>query len=383
MSSATTEATAGATDGATANGTDGAADGAADGATGGATGTASTATGGMGIRDLFHFVDFTDKCLLTVGTIGYVIAGAAGPALFVLFGNSVDRISSPSMSKYLKDFAGFLGLGLINMVSNFLGYWAVETSCARQMAVWKKAYITSILRQDVDWYDTNKPEELSARMGESMVLLGKGLGRFCWGGISVVSGGITGVVISMFYLWDLSLVIVALCPISILALAWVLSVEAASAKAILEAYSQAGGVLTDILSALKTVASFGMEPTSKEKYAKYISAALAAGLKKTWGTGISYAFNYASSFYILAIGMLYVCLQAAAERRRTTFAFINDDIHFCVDECDAFNPVSLEVRFGNCSSLGITQFMMTCSTASQFDNDESAAGLGLTLDQLR
>jgi ATP-binding cassette subfamily B (MDR/TAP) protein 1 len=67
-----------------------------------------------------------------------------------------------------------------------IGTTCIEWSKNRQVAKWKKGYIKGILRQDVGWYDTNKPQELSTRMGESLVLIEKGLGSGTMGLISML-----------------------------------------------------------------------------------------------------------------------------------------------------------------------------------------------------
>ena len=57
-----------------------------------------------------------------------------------------------------------------------VGTLLIELSKNRQVAKWKKGYIKGILRQDVGWYDVNKPQELSTRMGEALVQIEAGLG---------------------------------------------------------------------------------------------------------------------------------------------------------------------------------------------------------------
>ena len=64
-------------------------------------------------------------------------------------------------------------------VACFVGAWMAEagfkTSGMRQGAAWRKLYLTSIIRQDVGWYDTNNPSELSSRIAESTQALEEGI----------------------------------------------------------------------------------------------------------------------------------------------------------------------------------------------------------------
>ena len=43
-----------------------------------------------------------------------------------------------------------------------------------QKAAWKKAVIRAVLRQDVGWYDTSNPEQLSTTFAECMGTMQKG-----------------------------------------------------------------------------------------------------------------------------------------------------------------------------------------------------------------
>ena len=82
--------------------------------------------------------------------------------------------------------------GAVSALFEGVGTMCIELSKNRQVAKWKKGYIKGILRQDVGWYDVNKPQELSTRMGESLVHIESGLsigtaGLFCAGLPSIVS----------------------------------------------------------------------------------------------------------------------------------------------------------------------------------------------------
>eukprot|EP00966_Prymnesium_polylepis_P145271 3354778-Prymnesium_polylepis.1 len=158
----------------------------------------------------------------------------------------------------------YLGLGL--MTTQVIAVFCADLTKYRQIATWKKGYLKSILRQDVGWYDVNKPQELSSRMGEALVVIEKGLGNTTLMGFQYLAMGLAGLAIAFAYMWDVALVIMALSPVLLSSMVGMVSVQSSSAKATMEAYGEAGGLSSEVLAATKTVASFGAEPPSIERY---------------------------------------------------------------------------------------------------------------------
>eukprot|EP00966_Prymnesium_polylepis_P188984 4378772-Prymnesium_polylepis.1 len=124
--------------------------------------------------DLFYFADWQDRVCLFIGATGMTFGGVLTIISNIIFGDSFK--GEVGLDGYKKTAFNMLYLGLAMMTSVIVGAFFIDRAKYRQLAEWKKGYLKAILRQDVGWYDVNKPEELSSRMGESLVLIEKGLG---------------------------------------------------------------------------------------------------------------------------------------------------------------------------------------------------------------
>ena len=176
------------------------------------------------ISDLFYFADNKDLVLMSIGACGMLGNGSLQVASNIFFGSSFE--GDVGLDGY-RDIAlkmTYIGLGL--MVSNTIGNYFVDVSKQRQLAQWRKGYLKAIMRQDVGWYDVNKPQELSSRMGESLVHIEKGLGGTTFQGFVSIAMGVTGLTIAFAYMWDLALVIMALSPVLVFSMGLMVSVQA-------------------------------------------------------------------------------------------------------------------------------------------------------------
>ena len=84
-------------------------------------------------------------------------------------GCGIDGLGSKGLELWKRMLLVGLGVGGCQGFSTL----CLEMAKHRQIAKWKKEYLKSILRQDVGWYDVNRPQELSTRMGDAMVQIEK------------------------------------------------------------------------------------------------------------------------------------------------------------------------------------------------------------------
>ena len=86
---------------------------------------------------------------------------------------SVDGLIVPMSSMLRLLFVMFISGGLAGF-GMFLNSACIARVTAAQMAQYKSKYLKAILRQDVGWYDTSNPEQLSTTFAECMGTMQKG-----------------------------------------------------------------------------------------------------------------------------------------------------------------------------------------------------------------
>ena len=119
----------------------------------------------------FQYLSTTEAVLLPLALLFAMGTGAAQPMMLIAFGKLFESLGAGSVvsgavvddSLMLQIVVIFLCIG----IGMFVGQWVcvaiVDTIAASQMLHYKRAYLKAVLRQDVAWYDTAHPEQLSTQ----------------------------------------------------------------------------------------------------------------------------------------------------------------------------------------------------------------------------
>ncbi|EOD31964.1 putative ABC transporter [Emiliania huxleyi CCMP1516] len=219
----------------------------------------------------------------------------------------------------LNSTTNYYDLGIMLLVN--MTYWGLgiggcqgiaalllDYSKNRQITRWKKEYLKSILRQDVGWYDVNQPQELSTRMGESIVHIEKAL-HLSNANIFTTIGSITvGLYISLRESWAVALVTLAVAIVAYLpSISLLLYYLEQRTKLLADAYAGAGGVASEVLSSIRTVASLGLEERSLQRYDANLANAERAAIRLSTKIFAALSTMNASFYYVMASGILLAC----------------------------------------------------------------------------
>ena len=252
---------------------------------------------------IYHYATPLDIVFVGVGCFCKAAFGFLQSYVLVLFGEFFVIDAGRSyleMGEYM--LWVMCVFGAASMGVECVGSTCFELSKNRMVAKWKKGYIKGVLRQEVGWYDVNKPQELSTRMGESLVLIEKGLGQSTVGMICMGLGQlVSGLAIGLVFKWDLALVSLATSLITFVpAAVYSMAALDKKTKMLADAYGEAGGVASEALSGLRTVVSLGLEPTSLSRYERCLRGAERAVIENTKKLHLSLSMFDASMCFILA-----------------------------------------------------------------------------------
>ncbi|EOD24007.1 hypothetical protein EMIHUDRAFT_427164 [Emiliania huxleyi CCMP1516] len=201
-----------------------------------------------------------------------------------------------------------LGIGGCQGIAALL----LDYSKNRQITRWKKEYLKSILRQDAGWYDVNQPQELSTRMGESIVHIEKAL-HLSNANIFTTIGSITvGLYVSLRESWAVALVTLAVAIVAYLpSVSLLLYYLEQRTKLLADAYAGAGGVASEVLSSIRTVASLGLEERSLQRYDANLANAERAAIRLSTKIFAAISTMNASLYYVVASGILLASVECA------------------------------------------------------------------------
>lgn len=94
-----------------------------------------------------------------------------------------------------------------------VSFWMLTSE--RQSRIIRKKLFTSILRQEMGWFDTYKSGELNSRLTDDIDKIKDGIGDKLGNAFQFISSFISGIAIGFIRGWKLTLVILSLSPILI------------------------------------------------------------------------------------------------------------------------------------------------------------------------
>eukprot|EP01132_Coremiostelium_polycephalum_P002116 gene2116-2605_t len=262
---------------------------------------------------LFRFADRIDRTLMFFGTIAAIANGAAMPMVSIIFGDIIDAFnpikfnSDPnySISEEVKRISmWFLILGGAVFVLSYIETALWMISGERQTNRARTEYLSSILRQEIGWFDTNKANELASRINSDTVLYQDAIGEKVGHFIHYVATFFAGFAIGFTKGWQLTLVITSVSPLLAFGGGFMAKMMTEMTRKGQEAYARAGGVADESIGSIRTVATFSGETKTANKYSSNLRDALKVGYKRAFFNGLGLGFvqfvilgTYALSFW--------------------------------------------------------------------------------------
>ncbi|XP_044151274.1 ATP-dependent translocase ABCB1-like isoform X2 [Bufo gargarizans] len=251
----------------------------------------------VGVLELLQYADKWDIILMVIGIVCAVGNGATIPLNTVVFGQAAEGLvvsgnnvnASSNISGCSSGFEteiprftqNFLIIGFASFIFSFLQMWTFIISATRQTMRIRQMCFSSILHQEMAWFDSYQIGTLNSRLTEDINTIYEGL-SIKWGiCVQSISSAIFGITIGFVLGWKLAIVILASGLIlSFFISLWIKLSSVFTIKE-LKAYGMADAVAEEVLTAIRTVASFNGQEKAMEKYNTNLIDAKAAGIKKS------------------------------------------------------------------------------------------------------
>ena len=269
-----------------------------------------------------------DWVLLTVGICASAAAGVPFPILGILFGELVDNLDSTQCTASDDELYGISDsieqkvlTVLYVTIANFVLIW-VHTSCwsmfsERLVRRLRKAYLGSILRQELAFFDTLPAGEVASRLDADLSSIQTGTSEKVGICISSLSYFVAAYIVAFIKAPALAGMLFSIVPaFLIMALGGGHFVKKYAASAS-EHIAAATGVASAGLSNMTIVHAFGANTKLEKMFGEHLSKAQVFGVKKTLWAGVQLGLLYfiAYSANALAFWQGSTLIAKAVERQ--------------------------------------------------------------------
>jgi len=201
--------------------------------------------------DMFRFVSNKDRFLMLLGLIGGIGEGACMPLFALFFGDVPDSLGPGASPDDFVDSAGKLALkfvyvGIASFVAGYFGYSCWMSVGEKASIEIRKRYFKSLLEQEIAFYDSINPNELSTKISEECFNIQQGIGEkvatFC----HCIGLFFAGLIIGYIKGWQLALVLTGFAPVmGVAGSIFMLSMQKLS-KVNNETYARAGAISEEV-----------------------------------------------------------------------------------------------------------------------------------------
>eukprot|EP01116_Phalansterium_solitarium_P018479 TRINITY_DN489_c0_g5_i3.p1 TRINITY_DN489_c0_g5~~TRINITY_DN489_c0_g5_i3.p1 ORF type:complete len:834 (+),score=296.91 TRINITY_DN489_c0_g5_i3:121-2622(+) len=246
----------------------------------------------VGFGQLFRFADGIDIALIILGAIGALGHGCLMPAFSLIFGELIDAFNDANSvyDAIVGVVPYFLYAGAGNLVVSYLQQACWTLTSERQVRRVRERYVAAILRQEIAWFDVNDSGQLSARIAGDTTVFQEAIGGQFGTFLQYFGTCVAGFVLGFVRGWKLTLVILALTPLIAVCGGFMMKMLASLSTKGQEAYAKAGSVASEVLLAIRTVASFGGEGRELNRYVINLDAARKVGYQKGMSSGMGMGF---------------------------------------------------------------------------------------------
>ncbi|XP_063831950.1 multidrug resistance protein homolog 49 [Ostrinia nubilalis] len=194
-----------------------------------------------------------------------------------------------------------IGCAVFSVLQFIVGAISVDLfnyAAMNQIDRMKERFLQAVLRQDITWYDLNTSMNFATKVSDDVEKYREGIGEKVPMLVYLIMSFVTAVIISFCYGWELTLVILSCAPVIIITTAIVAKVQSSLTTQELKAYSVAGVIAEEVLSAIRTVIAFGGEQKEITRYSTRLEPAKKMGTKKGvysgLGSGVMWFIIYAT-----------------------------------------------------------------------------------------
>ncbi|KAK0503658.1 ste6-like protein [Armillaria luteobubalina] len=244
---------------------------------------------------------------MIIGAIAAIMTGAIYPSYGIVFAFALDGFSQPDNHvKRLKGDRNALWLfimSLIAIVTTMAQNWNFVAAATTLMARLRFNMFTSILRQDIEFFDEaeHSTGSLVSSISEDPQKVNGLAGMILATLLQSLSTLVVGYIIGLSFTWKIGLVGIACTPLVILSGYIRLRVVVVKDKYNKKAHEESAQLACEAAGAIRTVASLTRERDCLQMYSRSLEKPLQVANKTAVWSNMMYAFAQSVAFWVIAL----------------------------------------------------------------------------------
>ncbi|KAK4517720.1 uncharacterized protein ATC70_001062 [Mucor velutinosus] len=256
------------------------------------------------IHKLFRFATPLEAAMVLAACLLSAAVGAIQPLSIIIFGQFLSNIgtsmaTTQDFEKLARDTHPlvltfvYMGTGVLIAAYTTHCFWVLSGEF--QVRRIRTMYVHAILRQDMGWFDKAEEGSLTTRLATDTQLIQEGISEKFGLLVMCISQFITGFIVAFIKGWRLAVVILATVPIMAAAgglMGYFITKYTTRAQ---DSYADAGSVVEQVFSGIRTVYSFSLQTRFSHLYEKKLEVAKKHGIVR----GLCLGFGFGGFMFTL------------------------------------------------------------------------------------
>mmetsp|Transcript_23253 Transcript_23253/g.34328 ORF Transcript_23253/g.34328 Transcript_23253/m.34328 type:complete len:1363 (+) Transcript_23253:161-4249(+) len=249
---------------------------------------------------LLKYATPKETWLMALGVIMAALSGCAVPVWLILLANGLDKFSNLGflinagadlldvVQKELNNLCiAFAVLGAVSLATGGL-YVSIFTYTGEKQALRiKEKFVRSAFHQDATWFDENSRDELPTKVANSMIHISGAIGRQMADLFANFFSSLGCLIVALLLNPPLAFIMLCIVPVVMIFIGIISIFIRRAGRKSGDSFSDAGGLATEVLAGIKTVASLCAEPWAMLTYDDHIGKALKASIRGGFLMGLS------------------------------------------------------------------------------------------------
>lgn len=264
-------------------------------------------------RSILSFATSLDYIIIAISCLAAIIAGGLNPLLTVLYGQlvgSFDGFQKGTLSgeELRHDISRFTLYFVYLAIASFAAVYVTTVgfyySGERITQNLRRAYLRTIIGQNIAFFDTLGTGELSTRLTSDITLIQEAITGNLSVSLTAAATFVSAFVIAFIEYWKLALILTSTVVVLLVTGTACTTHSVKFTKETLGYYSKSASIAEEAISAVKHVTAFGIQDEVAQRYVAHLKAAERPGLKAGAATAMMYSvinaipyFSYALSFW--------------------------------------------------------------------------------------